>query len=133
MRISPFDRHAQGGQNFVVAEWTEGPCPADGPMWVAPLHRHHSCEEAWYILQGRLSFLVDGEELTAGVGDLVWVSPGSVHTYWNPDQAPARYLLLMTAKTQALIEAIHSASDRSEAGLKALFASFDTEFLGWKA
>lgn len=132
MHLSPLLGKTQSGDQFVIAEWTAGPCPAEGPMWEAPLHRHHHCDEAWYVLEGRLSFLVDGEELTAIAGDLVQVNKGSAHTYWNPDATTARYLLVMTPATQELINAIHAGSDRSEAGLKAIFADHGAEFLGWK-
>ncbi len=131
MLISPLDGQMIGGKHFHIAEWTQEPCPPEGPMWVAPLHRHHECDEAWYVLEGRLSFLVDGEEITANPGDLVWVAKGLSHTYWNPDATPARYLLLMTDKTKTLIDAIHQASDRSLDGIKQLFASHDAEFIGW--
>ncbi|CAN5666144.1 hypothetical protein BH11ARM2_BH11ARM2_00350 [soil metagenome] len=39
---------------FSIAEWTEGPCPPEGPMPVAPLHLHVACDEAWIVLQGTL-------------------------------------------------------------------------------
>jgi len=133
MLISPASGHTVGDSDssFVTAEWTEGPCPAEGPMWVAPLHRHHQCDEAWYVLEGRLAFLVDGEEIVADAGSMVFVPKGSSHTYWNPDAVQARYLLIMTPLTHDLIAAIHAGEDRSVEGLKALFARYGAEFIGW--
>jgi mannose-6-phosphate isomerase-like protein (cupin superfamily) len=131
MLRSPFVGHMQSGDQFAIAEWTEDPCPPEGPIWVAPLHRHQNCDEAWYVLEGRLAFLVDGEEFVANSGSVVWVPRGAAHTYWNPDSAPARYLLIMTAKTQALISAIHQQSDRSVDSMRSLFESFDAEFIGF--
>lgn len=131
MLLSPFNGLTTGGASFVVVEWTEEPCPPDGPMWVAPLHRHLYCDEAWYVLEGRLSFLIEEQAFAAKAGDLVWVPKGAAHTYWNPDPAPARYLLLMSPKTKDLIDAIHSAPDRSPDSLRKIFAEFDAEFLGW--
>lgn len=118
--------------DFQIAEWTEGPCPPDGPLWVAPLHRHLECDEAWYVLEGTLVVRCGDEDHIVPAGSAAFVPRGMPHTYWNPNPAPVRYLLIMTAKTAALIEAIHSTEDRSPEGLRALFAKYDAEFLGWR-
>jgi mannose-6-phosphate isomerase-like protein (cupin superfamily) len=130
MLFSPFAGQTLEG-DFVVAEWTAEPCPADGPMWIAPLHLHKGCDESWYVLEGRLAFLVNGQEYLAEAGSMVWVPKGATHTYWNPDPKTARYLILMTPKTHALIEAIHATDDRSMEGMKALFQRYDAEFIGF--
>ena len=70
--------------NTVAAGW-EGP----------PLH-HHDFDEAFYVLEGELTFLVDGELATAGAGALAFAPRGSRHTLANPSGAPARYALICT-------------------------------------
>lgn len=121
MLIAPaLNQLTEGGQ-FVIAEWS---AEVD-PQWIAPSHKHHECDEAWYVLEGELEFQVDGELLTAKTGDMVWAKKGSVHTYRNPGSQPARYLLIMTPKTKALIDAIHSTDDRSWDALTRLFERFD--------
>jgi len=116
--------------DFVIAEWTQDGCPADGPMPVAPLHSHRECDEAWYVLEGTLVVQVGDEPVTVGAGSCAYVPRGTPHTYWNPEPNPARYLLIMTAKTARLIEAIHSAEDRSFASIQAIFEAHDAELLG---
>lgn len=115
--------------DFVIAEWTDDGCPSEGPMPVAPLHLHRTCDEAWYVLEGTLCVQRGEEVLTVPTGSAAFVPKGSPHTYWNPDPAPARYLLIMTAKTQRLIEAIHAAEDRSPTAIRALFDRYDAEIL----
>jgi quercetin dioxygenase-like cupin family protein len=71
-------------ENVVPAGW-EGP----------PLH-HHAFDEAFYVLDGELTFLLDDELATAGPGTAVFAPGGSVHTLANRSDAEARYLLLCT-------------------------------------
>lgn len=125
MLISPASGQQVDGDQFVIAEWT---AEAD-PQWIAPPHKHHECDEAWYVLEGELEFQIDGELITAKAGDMVWGKKGLSHTYRNPSSEPARYLLIMTPKTKALIDAIHAAEDRSWAALQNQFARFDATLL----
>lgn len=120
MLISPALNQLVEGDKFVIAEWT---AEAD-PQWIAPPHKHHECDEAWYVLEGELEFQIDGELFTGRAGDMVWAKKGTVHTYRNPGSQPARYLLIMTPRTKALINAIHSTDDRSREGLVRLFEQF---------
>lgn len=64
---------------------------APGP----PLH-HHDFDEAFYILEGELTFQVEDEILTAGPGELAFAPRGVAHTLANRSDAPARYLLVCT-------------------------------------
>lgn len=46
----------------------------------APLHRHSWA--TWeLILEGRISYVVDGEEFIAEAGDFVYTPPNAAHTY----------------------------------------------------
>ena len=118
-----------GGDSFVIAEWSDPGGPADAPRLIAPWHVHHRDGEAWYVLEGRLCVQVGNEVVEAGPGAAVFVSRGTVHTYWNPDTRPVRYLLVMTPKIYRLIEEIHATKDRSPAALKALFEKYDSELV----
>ncbi len=71
-------------ENTLPAGW-EGP----------PLH-HHDFDEAFYVLEGALTFQVGAERLTVGPGGLAFAPRGVVHTLANHSDAPARYLLLCT-------------------------------------
>ena len=118
--------------HWVIAEWEQEPGPAEGRMMVAPIHLHRECDEAWIVLSGRLGFLIGDQEVEVSAGGAVLVPRGTKHTYWNPDPVePAKYILIMTTKTAALIEAIHAMQDRSWPALEALFESHDAELVGW--
>jgi quercetin dioxygenase-like cupin family protein len=71
-------------ENALPARW-------DGP----PLHRH-DFDEAFYVLDGELTFQVEDELYTAGPGALAFAPGGVDHTLANLGDAPARYLLLCT-------------------------------------
>jgi quercetin dioxygenase-like cupin family protein len=58
--------------------------PLQGP----PLHRHRFQDEWWYIVEGEYRFEVDGQEIYARTGDVVFAPRGSVHTFQNIGSAP---------------------------------------------
>ena len=117
--------------SFIIAEWRDpgAPTGASQPRWIAPLHLHHNDDEAWYILEGRLCVKVGDDTVEAAAGAAVLVPKGTPHTYWNPDAAPVRYLLIMTSRIHQLIQAIHATKDRSADVMRALFKSYDSELL----
>src|SRR5438552_2211796 len=102
-----------GAASFVLAEWRDAGGPDGPPRLIAPLHVHHSDDEAWYVLEGRLRVQVGAQEVEAPAGAGVFVPRGTPHTYWNPDPGPVRYLLVMTPRIHQLIEALHALHDRS--------------------
>jgi quercetin dioxygenase-like cupin family protein len=54
----------------------------DDPRGTAPpLHIHHNEEETFFVLDGRLTVLVDGEPLQLGPGDFAVVPRGVPHAY----------------------------------------------------
>ena len=67
------------------------PARWDGP----PLH-HHDFDEAFYVLDGELTFQLGDELATAGRGTLTFAPRGSHHTLANVTESPARYLLICT-------------------------------------
>ena len=60
-----------------------------------PLHIHHREDEAWYILEGQLTFYVADEAHLAGPGTLVYAPMGIAHTF-TVDVEPSRVLVLAT-------------------------------------
>src|SRR5215469_9073581 len=117
------------GNSFLVAEWRDAGAPPGPPRWIAPLHLHHHDDEAWYVLEGKLCVKVGDHTVEASSGAAVLVPRGTPHTYWNPDPAPERYLLIMTPTIHQLIQAIHAAPSRSPDTMRALFREFDSELL----
>ena len=112
---------------FVIAEWQDAGGPAGPPRLIAPLHVHHSDDEAWYVLEGTLRVRVGDNELEAGAG--VFVPRGTPHTYWNPGPDAVRYLLVMTSNIYRLIQEIHTLPERNPSTLQALFKKYDSELL----
>jgi mannose-6-phosphate isomerase-like protein (cupin superfamily) len=63
-----------GGAFTVIEEVTQ---PMGGP----PLHVHHEQDEWFHILEGEYLFEVDGSQMHAGPGDIVFAPRGSRHTF----------------------------------------------------
>jgi mannose-6-phosphate isomerase-like protein (cupin superfamily) len=57
-------------------------------------HRHVNCSEAFFVLDGTVTFMVDGRELRGGPEDFLLVPRGAAHTFGNSSDAPARLLVL---------------------------------------
>lgn len=66
------------------------------PPGAAPPLHHHDFDETFYVLEGTLTFRLDDEYLRAGPGDTVFAPRGSVHTFANLSDAPARQLIVCT-------------------------------------
>jgi mannose-6-phosphate isomerase-like protein (cupin superfamily) len=58
-----------------------------------PLHVHHREDEAWYVLDGAMTFHVGGEALAATSGAFVLAPMGLPHTF-TVDVEPTRVLVL---------------------------------------
>jgi mannose-6-phosphate isomerase-like protein (cupin superfamily) len=98
--VPPLIGDSISGSDFVVAEWVDdGESSAERP--IAPLHRHHGDDEAWYVLEGALGFIRGEERLEAAAGSALLVPRGVAHTYWNAGDSRARYLLVMTPRLAA--------------------------------
>jgi uncharacterized cupin superfamily protein len=115
--------------SFVIAEWRDAGGVFDPPRLIAPRHVHHSDDEAWYVLEGRLRVQVGDREVEASAGAGVLVTRGTPHTYWNPGPEPVRYLLIMTPNILALIQDIHAMAQRTPAALREVFRQHDSELL----
>jgi len=53
-------------------------------------HAHAAEDDSFYILEGELTFTVEGEEVVAGPGTFVLVPPGVRHTFANRGGAAVR-------------------------------------------
>ena len=60
----------------------------DGPG----LHAHETEDDAFYILEGELTFTVEGEEIAAGAGTFVLVPPHVQHSFANRADAVVRLI-----------------------------------------
>jgi len=57
-------------------------------------HRHVNCSEAFWVLDGTITFVFDGVEHRGGRDDFVLVPRGASHTFGNDGEEPARLLVL---------------------------------------
>jgi mannose-6-phosphate isomerase-like protein (cupin superfamily) len=126
--VSPLSGRSAGseGSGFVLVEWTDegGSTSRDFP--IAPLHVHHADDECWYVLDGKLGFLVGDEEVEAGPGDAVFVPAGTPHAYWNALDGPTRYLLVIPRRIADLLHALHA---EGATDFAAIFRRYDSELL----
>ena len=60
----------------------------------APPNHHAGETEAFYILEGQVGFMIQGEERLAKAGDFVPIPDGAVHAFQAVGDTPARLLIL---------------------------------------
>jgi mannose-6-phosphate isomerase-like protein (cupin superfamily) len=61
-----------------------------------PLHRHLLEDEMFHVLSGTAEFRCDGESLTAGPGDFVFLPVGLPHTFLVGPEEPLHLLQITT-------------------------------------
>jgi quercetin dioxygenase-like cupin family protein len=66
--------------------------PGDGP----PPHVQHWEDESFYVLEGDYEFLLEGHTKRAGVGSLIYVPRGTLHTHKNVGDKPGTMLVSQT-------------------------------------
>jgi mannose-6-phosphate isomerase-like protein (cupin superfamily) len=88
------------GASFEIHEWS-----GSGPDY---LHVHHADDEAWYILEGTLTFRFTDRQVEAPSGTTVFVPAGVPHTYFEA-YGPTRYLIILTPRLRELIAELHQA------------------------
>ncbi|QZY28880.1 cupin domain-containing protein [Nocardioides coralli] len=112
---------ADWGGNLAVVEHLLAPHAI-----AAPLHRHTQEDEFSLILEGRVWFLAEGQEVVAGVGDLVFKPRHEWHTFWNAGDEPARVLELITpGGLEEAFKVLDTATD--EVDLDAFMAPYGCE------
>jgi quercetin dioxygenase-like cupin family protein len=61
---------------------------------IPPVHRHPTTVEAFFVLDGALTLLVDADRIDASAGTFVLVAEGASHTFGNAGTTPARVLII---------------------------------------
>jgi mannose-6-phosphate isomerase-like protein (cupin superfamily) len=114
-------------EDFVLAEFQDdGQTSAEHP--IARLHVHHDDDEAWYVLEGLLGFVRGDERIEVSAGTAVAVPRGTPHSYWNAHAEPTRYLVVMTPRIAALVDALHAPGGAGSAD--EIFRAHASELLG---
>lgn len=120
---------APEGSKLVLTEWTiEGGSTTD-PQWMAPLHIHHDDDEAWYVIEGSLRVRVGNDEHDVPAGGAVLGPHGVPHTFCNSGPDPARYLLVMSDRTSALLEVLHSGKRFDPEAMRELYEQYGCQLL----
>ncbi|MBV9229818.1 MAG: cupin domain-containing protein [Chloroflexi bacterium] len=104
--------------------------PAHAPT--PPPHIHHAHEEAFYVLEGELEFLVGTEKVRAAQGTFVMVPIGALHTFANPTDRPARFLNTFTPPRyihyfEEMSQLLQAGVTPSSPQFTELMARYDTE------
>jgi mannose-6-phosphate isomerase-like protein (cupin superfamily) len=71
---------------------SELPAMSAGP----PPHIHRIYDEAFYVLEGEVAYVLDGEQHTCSAGSFVFVPRGVAHGFGNPAEHRARMLVITT-------------------------------------
>ncbi len=93
---------AQTGGDFSLMERT---LPPGGRT--PPAHRHTNCSEAFFVLDGTITFWIDGEQVSGGPGDFLLVPRGAAHAFGSQSPGPARLLVLHAPAMDAYFEELH--------------------------
>ncbi len=96
-----------------------------------PPHRHTSCSEAYFVLDGLVSVVIEGEELSVAREGFVLVPRGTAHTFGNAGAVPARLLVIHAPAMDAYFAGLHELWDRTRPPTsdeeRALMARFGME------
>lgn len=79
---------ADNGGAYMMFEAEVAPAP--GP----PPHVHTREDEMFYVLEGELTVMLDGQVSKAPAGTTIILPRNIKHTFWNESGAPARALVL---------------------------------------
>jgi quercetin dioxygenase-like cupin family protein len=75
--------------NGRYATWEAVVPPGGGP----PPHVHSREEEGFYVLEGEITFTVNGERVVAAAGTFANMPVGTPHSFKNESDRPARMLI----------------------------------------
>lgn len=70
------------------------PAGMQGP----PPHHHNSYAELFHVLEGELEFMKNGESFTLKAGESVDLPPGTLHTFSNASDKPAKTINIHSPK-----------------------------------
>ena len=77
-------------------------------------HRHVNCSEAFWVLDGTITFILDGVEQRGGPDDFLLVPRGASHTFGNDGEEPARLLVLHAPAMDAYFAELDATVVRGE-------------------
>jgi quercetin dioxygenase-like cupin family protein len=112
-----------------LIEYTAPP-HAPGP----PPHYHKEMEEAFYVIDGTLTALIDGKVSETGAGGFINIPPYVVHTWENKQDKPLKVLLFMSPggfekyfiEADELVKSLPEFPPKDMTPFIRLFAKYDT-------
>jgi mannose-6-phosphate isomerase-like protein (cupin superfamily) len=63
------------------------------PLGMGPPPHRHDWDEAYYILDGQVDFVIDGETISSARGDFNHLPRGTVHGFKGASESAARVLI----------------------------------------
>jgi mannose-6-phosphate isomerase-like protein (cupin superfamily) len=104
------------------------------PSWAGPPpHKHHAYDEAFYVIEGSVTFVFDAGPQTYPARSFIFVPRGTTHTFGNPSPRPARILVVTTPGAIRLVEAIHqftgAGGEPDTAVMASLYAHHQSEIV----
>jgi quercetin dioxygenase-like cupin family protein len=115
-----------GAGDFSVFE--SSPPPGAAP----PLHVHRSYDEAWYVIEGTVTFALGQERSQRGAGSFVFVPRGLAHSFANPGPGAARVLVIGSPSVARMVEEAGGTGYVPAAvkQLAEIFTRYDSEVVG---
>ena len=92
---------------YTAASANEGPPP----------HHHKETAEAAYILEGAMTFDLEGKEAEAGPGSFVYIPPNVVHSWTNSGGTPIKFVgLALPAGLEGYFREVKAVIESAPAG-----------------
>jgi len=89
VRIIEDGSHTEHRLGLVECDLPPGPA-------MPPQHVHREHDEVFIVTQGKMRFTSGADSFDAHTGACVTVPPGTPHTFSNPFDEPARFILTVT-------------------------------------
>jgi quercetin dioxygenase-like cupin family protein len=111
----------------VVAIFQHAVPPMGGP----PLHRHSREDEWFYVVNGEMTFAVDGKRMILPAGGSAFASRGTVHSFQNFSNTPADILVVVIpGGFHHFFEKLSSLQLQDPVGLAEVAKEYGIEILG---
>jgi quercetin dioxygenase-like cupin family protein len=125
VKLADVDSH---GAAAILHEIT---APLSGP----PVHRHVYEDEWFYVLNGEITFQIDGARIVLSTGGSAFAPRGTAHTFQNFGDSPAEILVVVIpGRFNLFIEelaALHQGSSAPDkAATERLMNDYGIELLG---
>jgi len=88
---------------------------AEPPDFGPPLHIHHDCAEAFYVLEGEYRVYLEAQEFACPAGSFIFIPPGLVHGFRVGPVASRKLNLYTPAAMVGYFDALSAAITSGDA------------------